>query len=140
MPLPPGLSPVEAGRFGLWLLGQRKQRAAQKRRASKGWRVYSRYELGRFCAMAAPWRVAEYQSGETLVARLCGVAEQSVVSWMYTPDRLPAKHARTLAAYIRQFDGPALARELEAYADARDARIGARKPRVRRTGRDGDGS
>lgn len=122
--------------MGLWLLGQRNHRASVKRRQGRGPRVYGRFIAGRFCDLAAPWRVAEYLSGEMLISRLCGVRESVARMWMYTPDRLPASHARTLADYIERFDGVSLARELREYADARDKRIGVRKPRVKRTGRD----
>src|SRR6516162_4339623 len=39
MPLPPGLSPVEAGRIGLWLLGQRNHTRNHHARVPMGLRA-----------------------------------------------------------------------------------------------------
>jgi hypothetical protein len=137
MPLPPGLTPVEAGRIGLWLLGQRKRRAGLHRRKRNPQRAFNLSLLGRFGLIACPWRIVDYPSAEMLIAQLTGLSMSTVdvMLRLRRPD-MAARHARTLADYIERFDGVGLARELREYADARDARIGKRAPRVRRTGRD----
>jgi hypothetical protein len=139
MPLPPGLTPVEAGRAGLWLLGQRKHRSSLHRRKRNPLRAFKPTLLGRFAMIACPWKIVDYPSAEMLVAQLCGLSHGTVELMLCLRDlgnRLSAPNARTLADYIERFDGVSLARELREYADARDARIGVRKPRVQRTGRD----
>jgi hypothetical protein len=135
MPLPNGLSPIDAGRLGLWLLGKRNHRAAARRRVHPT-RVYKDAPLGHWASVVAPWRAQEYPGPYRLIAALCGVSDRTAKRWMACPDELPASHARRLADYIRRFDGPAVARELEVYAAARDAAIKARGRRARRAGRD----
>jgi hypothetical protein len=71
-----------------------------------------------------------------MIAVLCGVSDRTAKKWMACPDELPAAHARQLAEYIRRLDGPAVARELETYAAARDAAKKVRRRQVARTGRD----
>jgi hypothetical protein len=65
-----------------------------------------------------------------LISQLCGVSEVTAEGWLRRTKPLPSRHARVLADYVERFDGPAVARELRAYADERDKRI--RPPRVRR--------
>jgi hypothetical protein len=91
--------------------------------------------LGHWASIAAPWRAQESPGPYRLIAGLCGVSDRTAKRWMACPDELPAEHARRLAAYVQGFDGPAVARELEAYAAARDATIKAHGRQVRRTGR-----
>ena len=126
MPLPPGLSPVEAGRIGLWLLGQRNHRAALRRRSS-AFRAYKPSRLSRFASIATPWLVREYPGCEVLLSRLCGVCERTAEQWL-SGKELPSHHARTLADFIERFDGPAVARELRAYAAERDKRVKRGRP------------
>jgi len=129
MPLPPGLDPVTAGRFGLWLLGQRNHRAAQRRRRGS-LRVYPASDASRFARLVCPWIIAEYPGAEVLISQLCGVSEVTAEGWLRRTKPLPSRHARVLADYVERFDGVGVARELRAYADERDKRI--RPPRVRR--------
>lgn len=137
MALPPGLTPVEAGRIGLWLLGKRKQRQAQAARESAFFlRAFGPSFAGRFCAIVTPWKMGSYMRGEFLLARLCAVSERRAEAWLSTRLMLPARHARTMADYVERFDGVGLARELRAYADERDAKIGSRATRAAKQTRD----
>src|SRR5262245_42930550 len=133
MPLPDGLSPVDAARLGLWLLGKRDHRAAIRRRVHPT-RVYKDGPLGRWASIAAPWRAQESPGPYRLIAGICDVSDRTAKRWMACPHELPSSHARQLADYIRRFDGLAVARELEAYAATRDAAKQVRT-RVARTGR-----
>ena len=58
LPLPQGLSPVEAGRIGLWLLGKRNHRAAARRRASPSREALrrDRQGIGKKPALASGYR------------------------------------------------------------------------------------
>lgn len=117
--LPTGLDPVTAGRFGLWLLGKRAQHRAAKRRLTPS-RVYGSALVARFAALTMPWTVEEYPGYRRFAAALCGVAVATADRWLYGNRRLPAKHARTLAALCRtkaeQY--AALAADFEAHAEA----------------------
>ena len=114
--------------MGLWLLGRRNHRRALKRRE---WRFRKReYPIGctftRWARIAAPWHANEYPGAEILMMRLCGVAEATARDWLCRSDaasRVSAQHARELADYIEPYDGPAVARELRAYADRREAEL-----------------
>jgi len=127
MPLPPGLDPVTAGRFGLWLLGQRNHRAAIRRRHSP-FRVYRAGVVCRFASVVCPWLVKDYPGAQVLIAGLCGVSEDTANDWLRQKKPVPSRHARTLADFIERFDGPAVARELRAYADERDKRVRPGRP------------
>src|SRR5271166_2945602 len=126
MGLPPGLTPVEAGRMGLWLLGRRNHHAAIKRRRR---RYQQRGYVGdtlisRWSRIAAPWRWNGYPGAELLLVEVCGVAEGTAHNWLQRRvERISAQHARELADYIEPYDGPAVARELRAYADRREAEL-----------------
>jgi hypothetical protein len=126
MPLPPGLSPVEAGRIGLWLLGKRNQRAAIRRRRNT-FRAYGPALINRFTRIVCPWLACEYPGAEFFISRLCGVSPRTVEGWIRGRS-LSSRHARTLADYIEDFDGPGVARELRAYADERDKRVRPGRP------------
>ena len=126
MPLPPGLDAVTAGRFGLWLLGQRNHRAALRRRRHEQ-RVYRPNALGRFAGLVCPWFVRSYPGAEVLISRICGVTEGTAEQRL-CGQTLPSHQARTLADYVERFDGPAVARELRAYAAERDKRVKRGRP------------
>jgi hypothetical protein len=117
----------------LWLLGMRNHRAAARRRVHPT-RVYKDGPLGHWASIAAPWRAQESPGPYRLIAALCGVSDRTAKRWMACPDELPSSHARRLAEYVRKFDGPAVARELETYAAVRDARAKTQHRRVRRLG------
>jgi hypothetical protein len=98
--LPPGITPVEAGRLGLWLLGQRNHRAASRRRASPS-RVYNRSLADRFRGLITPWRVYEYPGTLAFMAELCGVGVDTARNWCKRGYRLPPHQAREMARYLR---------------------------------------
>jgi hypothetical protein len=121
MTLPSGLSPVDAGRFGLWLLSRRSHRAAQRRSAFTN-RVWRSSTWGnRFERLITPWRIFEYPGTSAFLAHLCGVSRSTARGWIYGK-HLPARHASRLAHYLEAHasacDG--LAHELRSYADATD--------------------
>ena len=122
MPLPPGLDPVTAGRFGLWLLGQRNHQAALRRRIGKR-RVYRATRLQRFATLFFPWLVIDYPGCELFLCQLCMVERRVVQRWLAGHRPLPSNQARVIADYVEGLDGPAVARELRAYADARDREV-----------------
>jgi hypothetical protein len=117
LPLPQGLSPVEAGRIGLWLLGKRNHRAAARRRAMPS-RAYGRSLADRFRGLITPWRVYEYPGTLRLMAELCGVRVDTARNWCKREYRLPPHQARRMARYLRTHaaEGLALADALEAAA------------------------
>ena len=117
--LPPGLSPVTAGRFGLWLLGKRAHRKALRRRSHVD-RAYRVTLPSKFIRLLAPWRIEEYPGWARLLSDTCGVARGTAKNWMGSDARLPRKHALTLAAICesRAAEFLALAEELRAHAAA----------------------
>ena len=121
--LPPGLDPVTAGRWGLWLWGQRSHQRALKRTASA-----SRVEGGgvsqRFVTMVAPWTVEEYPGRIRLLSSWFGVKASTAKDWLYRPQRLGAKRARMMARVCedRAEAFRLLALDLERYAAEQDRR------------------
>ncbi len=117
-PLPEGLDPVTAGRYGLWLLGVRSHNRALKRTISPK-RVWGYGPLHRLATLLSPWTIEEYPGYRRFMASLCGVAIRTSDRWFYGADRLPRKHARRLAAICveRAAAYEALAKEFEAWAD-----------------------
>jgi len=119
MSLPAGLSPVEAGRLGLWLLSRRSHNAAQRRIAfpSRGGR---RELIHRWCALIVPWKIYEYPGAERMLATLCDISPASAHQYLKASwgNKLPRVHARRLAQYLESHASQcdALARELRAYA------------------------
>ena len=53
--------------------------------------------------------------------------QRTAEQWL-SGKELPSHHARTLADFIERFDGPAVARELRAYAAERDKRVKRGRP------------
>lgn len=97
--LPAGLTPVTAGRLGLWLLGNRSS-ARAKRRIAFPQHAPARSLGLRVARLLAPWRVYEYPGGAVLVAAICGVARETAHSWLYRGKAIPAKHRERLAVYL----------------------------------------
>lgn len=118
-PLPHGIDPVQAGRFGLWLLSVRSQRAAQKRIAFPE-RVRKQSLNSRVQRLIAPWYVYEYPGATVIISHICGIARSTAQGWI-NGKRLPPKHARKLADYLERHasECDALARELRVYAERR---------------------
>jgi len=119
MPLPAGLTPIDAGRCGLWLLALRSHKAASKRIAFPQRHVWLSSFAARVGKILTPWRIHEYPGTSRFLAGLCGVSRQTAYGWIYGK-RLPRKHAIRLSQYLEQHasECEALARELRAYAAA----------------------
>jgi hypothetical protein len=116
-PLPAGLTPVAAGRIGLWLLSVRSYKAARRRdEAREAW--IGRCTLGaRWAALVAPWTVWSYPGAQRLLSQLCGVSRSTAHGWLYDRRRrIPARHAERLACDLeaRASRALALASELRA--------------------------
>ena len=99
--LPAGLDPVQAGRFGLWLLGQRSH-VRKTRRCVSAVRVPCPTQGGRFAGLFVPWTVHTYPSATQAIAELCGVKESYAEHLLSRQERLPAKHAATLGRIARE--------------------------------------
>src|ERR1700720_3689012 len=98
--LPAGLDPVQAGRFGLWLLGQRSHRRAQLRTVSAS-RVPGSSLAQRFVLLFMPWRITQYPGRHRFLPVLCGVSIGTARLWLYREEKLPPKHARRMAEVAR---------------------------------------
>ena len=116
-PLPPNVSPVTAGRLGLWLLHLRAHRAASRRIAfpyrNDGGRL-----VRRFAALICPWDVYEYPGAARFLAALIGCKQSSAKRYLMRSRDIPLKHAPKLAEYLEGHasECEALARELRVYA------------------------
>lgn len=123
-PLPPGVSPVAAGRIGLWLLGKRQHRAAIRRVAFPHRDNVGTTFVIRFVRLILPWRVWEYPGETRYLAALLGIAESYAHNLMKPSVRLPSKHALRLADSLSNHASQceALAAELRAYAAAENNR------------------
>lgn len=111
--LPPGLDPVTAGRFGLWLLGKRSHARAQKRTyRAVGVRGIS--VTGRLVNLILPWTVEEYPGYLRVLAEICGVSIRTVPHWINGTRPLPLKHCHTLLRIAEQheLDARLIAEEL----------------------------
>lgn len=126
MPSPQTVSkafdPVQAGRYGLWLLSLRSHKAALRRTAFPA-RVWKLSLIDRFRRVILPWRVYEYPGGAGFLSQLCGVARSTTYGWI-NGKSLPGKHALRLAQYLEQHasECEALALELRAYEKSRRKR------------------
>jgi len=120
--LPPGLDPVTAGRFGLWLLGKRSHTRAQRRRVSAS-HVPGSGLAQRFVSLIAPWTIAEYPGRRRLLGGLCGVAVATTDDWLYREQRLPAAHAQRLSTICREKAAQPLelADDLDRHVETREA-------------------
>lgn len=126
-PLPPGLSPVQAGRFGLWLMGRLNHVRARRRTLSAS-RTHGRgaRELSkRFITLLLPWKIYEYPGHAQAMSEICGVARDTARQWFYKRDLLPAKHARKLERMAREkaSEWAAVADELAGYASAKERKV-----------------
>src|SRR5262249_1935833 len=84
-PLPPGLDPVQAGRFGLWLWG-RREHSRRLERSIFLTRVQDRHDstvCWRGMSALLPWRVAHYPSLHRGLAELLGVSVRSARSYLW---------------------------------------------------------
>ena len=118
MPEPQSFDPVAAGRLGLWLLGKRNQKAAQRRvafptRVNPG-KIFS----SRFARLITPWKIYEYPGVERFLSGLLGISHAYAHNLLKPSHKLSAKHARKLAAYLSDHAAQceALAAEMRDYA------------------------
>jgi hypothetical protein len=134
--LPQGLSPVQAGRLGLWLLGNRAQKAAAKRIAFPPVCPVTAPITRRYASLMVRWRICEYPGAARFLSALLGIAPSYARNLLKPSGVLRAHHALRLAEsldyHASQCD--ALAAELRAYAREQDNRKFANKDIVRRRG------
>jgi hypothetical protein len=118
-PLPPGLSPILAGRYGLWLVSRRSHRAALRRTAfpKRVWRKPN--FANRFTDVILPWSCAEYPGASLWLAQYLGVTPATARHWLYGKG-IPARHALRLPNHLRAYAVSALrlAEEMEMAARA----------------------
>lgn len=121
--LPEGLDPVTAGRYGLWLMGLRQQQRAA-RRSPKPTAYIPHTLLGRTLRTILPWSIHEYPGIKQFAASVLNVCPKVAEDYLYDrpPHRLPAKHAATLSAILKDHIAvqTAMAAELDAYAATAD--------------------
>lgn len=124
--LPPGVTPVMAGRVWawIWLQGKRNQEAAKRRRAFAT-TVYGTSIPHLLMKLLVPWKVHEYPGARRYLSVLCGVAPRTADGWLWKGKSLPPKHARRLLLVVQQHrdDADRLAKELEAYIAEADVRV-----------------
>lgn len=115
-PLPSGLSPVHAGRIGLWLLGVRQHNAAERRVAFPP--VRHTTLVWRFTRLTVRWKIIEYPGMARFLSAVLGIAPSYARNLLKPSATLPAKHARKLAAYLSNHASAceALAAEMRDYA------------------------
>ena len=130
-PLPKGVTPTQAGRFGLWLLGLRQHKAAQRRIAFPKCAYAPQTLVARWCRLIVPWKVFEYPGSQRMLSELCGISLKSAERYHQPSAKLPRKQALRLSQYLEQHASAceALARELRAYAAA-NAKPVRKKPQA----------
>jgi plasmid maintenance system antidote protein VapI len=99
--LPPGLDPVTAGRFGLWLLGKR-QHSRSQRRSLVASTFLVKAVCGRAIHLIAPWPVWQYPGKWRALSQLLGVSDRTARAYISGERRLPEARAARLAAYLRR--------------------------------------
>ena len=97
MPLPAGLDPVSAGRFGLWLLGKRAS-AARQRRIPFPRRV-ARGHAGPVAATVWPWHVHQYPGAAVMLSAICGVSLGTARHWL-KGSRMSPRNRERLAQWL----------------------------------------
>jgi hypothetical protein len=97
--LPAGLDPVTAGRWGLWLMGQREHRRALRR--SLWHRVYLRRSLAdRALALITPWPVYQYPGRIQALSELLGVSQRMAKHYVVGHNRLTLPRRERLLSYL----------------------------------------
>ena len=118
--IPANVSPIDAGRLGLWLLSKRSHNAAQKRVAfpQRDWPSTLAKAWER---LIAPWYVFQYPGAPKILAAILGVSLGTARQLLKPGVTLPAKHARRMADFLANHASQcdALAHELRVYADSR---------------------
>ena len=121
LPLPAGVSPVDVGRLGLWLLGRRSHNAAKKRIPfPKAIDLRTASLLRRAAALICGWEVWEYPGAPRCLGAIIVVRASSAERYLRPSRDVPRKHAIRLAEYLESHasECEALAAELRAYAGA----------------------
>ncbi len=131
-PLPPGLSPATAARFGLAALGRRNHARSLTRRAAVT-REYGVGKLAKLASQVVPWSVYEYPGLARWLTDLLQVSRKTAWLYMTRDEALPPKHARRLALICRE---RAAAFEVLA-ADFESLSVERPKGRIRREKRGG---
>ncbi len=90
--LPPGLNPITAGRFGVWLWGKRNQARAKTRRGTVT-REYGVTPLGRLASLVVPWSVYQYPGLRRWLGEMLQVSPRTAARWLHAGTPLPRKHA-----------------------------------------------
>lgn len=127
--LPPGLTPVQAGRFGLWLLGKRKHLAAQRRTWVSSSVLDGNRIPQRFAKLVCRWTVSEYPGLVRAFSSLLGVSLGSGKVYLYRSGDLPHKQAKRLLELSREYraEWDALIVDLEALVASRSKRVSRRR-------------
>ncbi len=130
--LPDGLNPVQAGRFGLWLLGIRSHHRALKRSAIPD-REPGCGIAHRFADLIVPWSVERYPGRSRFLADLCGVKTRTADDWFYRPHHIGARHLRFFHRFAleRIAAWTAFAEEVGRLADEAEARAAAARGVIR---------
>lgn len=98
--LPPGLDPVTAGRFGLWLLGQWQHARAEHRHLVT--HAHPSESLAdRAIRLVAAWDVYEYPGKWRALAEIVGVGRWTAKSYIAGRRRMPLARRERLVAYLR---------------------------------------
>jgi hypothetical protein len=130
--LPAGLTPVQVGRMGLWLLGKRNQ-ARARRRTYEVTRALEGHTLNRrWVRLVCRWSIAEYPGWIRAFASALGLEPRTAKAYLMQRNRLPVKHAVRLLELSREYrsEWDELIIDLEAY-------VAERKPKARGAPRNG---
>lgn len=121
MTIPANVSPIDAGRLGLWLLSRRSHKAAQKRVAFPQ-RAWASTLAKAWERLIAPWYVFQYPGAPKILAAVLGVSPSYARQLLKPGVKLPPKHARRMADYLTNHASQceALAHELRDYAAAQE--------------------
>lgn len=114
--IPAGLDAVSVGRIGLWLLGMRQQRDARARVPFPTVRIAN--FANRFAHLLAGWKIREYPGTARYLSAVLSISPAYARNLLKPSHKLSAKHARKLAAYLRNHasECEALAAEMLDYA------------------------
>jgi len=101
--LPAGLTPVMAGRMGLWLLGNRQHRRSLHRVTSVpiNARAPAKGMVAEACDLLAIWTVTQYPGRNKVLANILGIGIRTAEKYCSCRDgKLPARHAARLSDYL----------------------------------------
>lgn len=98
--LPQGLDPVTAGRWGVWLLGQRQHQRAQQRSLAAAWYNDSHCLASRAIALIAKWHVNYYPGRWRAMCEVVGVKKGTAKEYISGRRRLPRFRRARLASFL----------------------------------------